>query len=241
MRKHIPSILVLAYWLVGGFCSHSYASSTGSVDTPVGVVKRLSEQPILEPSSTDSFRNAGAFNPTAVEIDGITLLLFRAQDKAGISSVGKATSTDGLSFRVDSKPLLSQSEPYELGGGLEDPRLVRIDNRYYLTYTGYNGKDAQLCLATSPDLTHWQRHGVIMPAYKGSWNKQWTKSGAIIPTKINGKYWMYYLGTASGADQMGLAESTDLLHWHDATAKPVLERREHQFDSKVVEPGPAPF
>lgn len=41
---------------------------------------------------------------------------------------------------------------------------------------------------------------MILPAYKGTWNKGWTKAGAIVPEKINGKYWMYYLGTADGAD-----------------------------------------
>src|SRR5205823_6522096 len=99
-------------------------------------------------------------------------------------------------------------------GGVEDPRLQKFGDTYYLTYTGYNKKDAQLCLATSRDLIHWERKGVILPAYKGNWNKGWTKSGAIVPEKIDGKYWMYWLGTAAGkTDQMGLSWSTDLLHW----------------------------
>ncbi|MGH9625286.1 MAG: glycoside hydrolase family 130 protein, partial [Bryobacteraceae bacterium] len=117
---------------------------------------------------------------------------------------------------------------------------------YYLTYTGYNLHDAQLCLATSKDLIHWKRRGVILPAYKGTWNIQWTKSGAILPKKINGKWWMYYLGTKKDRngmlrDYMGLASSTDLLHWKDATAQPVLKRRPGAFDSRVMEPGPPPM
>ena len=36
---------------------------------------------------------------------------------------------------------------YERGGGVEDPRLVEIGGLFYLTYTAYNGKDAQLALA----------------------------------------------------------------------------------------------
>ena len=52
-------------------------------------------------------------------------------------------------------PLLSPETDYEKGGGLEDPRVLKIDNTYYLTYTGYNLHDAQLCLATSKDLLHW--------------------------------------------------------------------------------------
>jgi predicted GH43/DUF377 family glycosyl hydrolase len=40
---------------------------------------------------------------------------------------------------------------------------------------------------------------------------------------------------------MGLANSPDLLHWKDATPAPVLERRTGAFDSRVMEPGPAPI
>jgi predicted GH43/DUF377 family glycosyl hydrolase len=63
-----------------------------------------------------------------------------------------------------------------------------------------------------------------------------------VPEKIDGKYWMYFLGTTpDNNDQMGLASSTDLLHWTDATDVPVLPVRAGQFDSRVVEPGPAPI
>jgi predicted GH43/DUF377 family glycosyl hydrolase len=118
---------------------------------------------------------------------------------------------------------------------------VSIGGLWYLTYTAYNKKDAQLALATSKDLIHWERKGVILPAYKGNWNVGWTKSGAIITEKINGHYWMYFLGTSSDkTDQMGLAWSDDLLHWTEATKTPVLPRRPGQFDSRVVEPGPPP-
>ncbi len=118
-----------------------------------------------------------------------------------------------------------------------------------MTYTGYNNvdgirkdkRDAQLCLATSRDLLHWTRQGVILPAYKGKWNTGWTKSGAIVPEKINGKYWMYYLGGASDSGgEIGLASSSDLLHWSDALDHPVAPTRPGYFDSKVAEPGPPP-
>ena len=162
--------------------------------------------------------------------------------KDGTSRLGYAESSDGIHFSRRPQPVLSPEAAYEKDGGVEDPRLVKFGDTYYLTYTGYNKKDAQLCLATSKDLLHWQRQGVILPAYKGHWNVGWTKSGAIVPEKINGRYWMYFLGTsADKTDQMGLASSTDLIHWTEATAEPVLPRRPGQFDSRVVEPGPSPI
>jgi len=205
---------------------------------------RLAQSPILSPRQ--GWLQLGIFNPAAISAGTKTVLLFRAQDRNHTSRIGYAESSDRLHFIVRPEPVLWPETAYEQGGGLEDPRVVKIGDLYYLTYTGYNLHDAQLCLATSHDLVHWQRHGVILPAYKGAWNTQWTKSGSILPRQINGKWWMYYLGTKRDSDNkardyMGLASSTDLLHWSDATNQPVLDRRPGAFDSRVMEPGPPPF
>jgi predicted GH43/DUF377 family glycosyl hydrolase len=216
------------------------ALSATLLQAPVSDVVRVSQEPVLKPRPHE-IDSKGAFNPAAVQVGERTILLYRAQDEKGTSRVGYADSTDGIRFNAAEKAVLSPETDYEKDGGVEDPRLVKIGNLYYLTYTGYNTKDAQLCLATSADLKHWKREGVIMPANKGTWNEKWTKSGAILTKQVNNKYWMYYLGTADGADQMGLASSDDLIHWKDATEKPVLPKRPGMFDSKVVEPGPAPI
>jgi predicted GH43/DUF377 family glycosyl hydrolase len=212
---------------------------------PVDVqARRLSQEPILSPRP--GWAEFGLFNPTAIKAGAKTILLFRAQDKKQTSRIGYAESSDGLHFTVRPEPVLSPEAPYEANGGVEDPRVVEIEGTYYLTYTGYDTHSAQLCLAVSHDLIHWQRKGVILPAYKGTWNTQWTKSGAIVTERINGKWWMYYLGTRTdpdgkARDHMGVASSPDLLHWTDATDAPVLERKPGSFDSRVMEPGPAPF
>ena len=207
---------------------------------PFGVWHRASDTPILAPRGSD-WESSGTFNP-AVALDGAKIvMLYRAQDKSGISRLGYAESPDGIHFTRRNEPVLSPSEAYEKDGGVEDPRLVQFGGTYYLTYTGYNKTDAQLCLATSKDLIHWERKGVVIPANKGNWNVKWTKSGAIVPEKIDDKYWMYFLATsADGKDQAGLASSTDLLHWMEATQTPVLPVRAGKFDSRVAEPGPAP-
>jgi len=208
---------------------------------PFGPWHRASDGPILSPQGS-GWESAGTFNPAVVEYNGKFVMLYRAQDAAGTSRLGYAESTDGRQFTRRAEPVLSPEAEYERDGGVEDPRLQRFGETFYLTYTGYNKKDAQLCLATSQDLVHWDRKGVLLPAYKGNWNKAWTKSGAIVPEKIEGKSWMYWLGTAADkTDQMGLSYSVDLLHWTEATETPVLPRRAGKFDSRVVEPGPPPI
>jgi len=200
--------------------------------------KRASNEPVLAPQG-EGWESAGTFNPAVVVRDGQIVMLYRAQDAYGTSRLGYAESVDGIHFSRHAGPVLSPETDYEKDGGVEDPRIAQIGDTYYLTYTGYNKKDAQLCLAESKDLIHWKRLGVILPAYQGNWNRAWTKSGAIVPEKIDGKYWMYWLGTAADkTDQMGLSSSKDLLRWHEETVTPVLQGRPGKFDSRVVEPGP---
>jgi beta-1,2-mannosidase len=224
--------------ITAGLC---FAAAVAGVQI---TAERVSQTPLLSPQL--SWSELALFNPTAIRAGSKTVLLFRAQDRHRTSRIGYAESSDGLHFTVRPDPVLTPEAPYEKNGGVEDPRVVEINGLYYLTYTGYDTHAAQLCLATSSDLLHWERKGVIMPAYRGTWNTQWTKSGAIIPEKVNGKWWMYYLGTRTdpdgkARDYMGLAVSDDLLHWRDATDQPVLDRRPGAFDSRVMEPGPAPF
>jgi predicted GH43/DUF377 family glycosyl hydrolase len=209
--------------------------------SPFGEWQRLSTAPIIAPRG-DGWESAGTFNPAVITHEGKIVMLYRAQDRNGTSRLGYASSTDGIAFVRRPTPVLSPETEYERDGGIEDPRLVKIGDTYYLTYTGYNKKDAQLCLATSKDLVQWARKGVILPAHRGRWNVGWTKAGAIVPEKVDGKFWMYFLGTAADkTDQMGIAYSTDLVHWTDALDTPVLAPRPGQFDSRVVEPGPPPI
>jgi predicted GH43/DUF377 family glycosyl hydrolase len=112
-----------------------------------------------------------------------------------------------------------------------------------MTYTAFDGKIARLALAVSNDLINWKKLGLAFqdeevlknPLVKSS---PWTKSGAIVPQKINGEYIMYF-----GDNPIFMARSVDGLHWQYPTdEKPVLSRRTGLFDSgHVVEPGPAPW
>src|SRR5271169_5036886 len=104
---------------------------------PFGKWTRLSPDPILSPKG-DKFESAGTFNPSVVKKDGKFVMLYRAQDTKGTSSLGYATSDDGVRFTRRAEPVLTADAPYEKGGGVEDPRLQKIGGAYYLTYTGYN-------------------------------------------------------------------------------------------------------
>ncbi len=227
--------------VAAGVLSLGLLASQSGQQLPFGTWHRLTDAPVISPGG-DGWQSAGTFNPAVIEANGKIVMLYRAQDNQGTSRLGYADSADGVHFKRRDEPVLNPTQSYEKNGGVEDPRLVQFGDTYYLTYTGYNKTDAQLCLAISKDLIHWERKGVIIPANKGNWNVKWTKSGAIVPEKIDGKYWMYFLGTSpDNKDQGGLAYSQDLMHWTEATKTPVLPVRPGQFDSRVAEPGPAPI
>jgi predicted GH43/DUF377 family glycosyl hydrolase len=234
----LPRLLLAA---VAAFATASATATSPPYAPPFSTWTRLNGgDPILQPRG-NGFEARGTFNPAVVRQGATFVMLYRAQDAQGVSTIGRATGTDGVRFTRENTPLLVAEASYEKGGGVEDPRLTEIGGIWYLTYTAYNGTDAQLALATSRDLRRFERRGVIMPANAGRWNVHWTKSGAILPDRVNGKYWMYYMADAAGAyDQTGIAWSTDLLSWTEALDRPVLPRRSGAFDSRVVEPGPPP-
>ena len=156
-------------------------------------------------------------------------MIYRAEDSTGIglngtSRLGLATSTDGINFERQPDPIFEPEEAWELPGGVEDPRIVQVEGKYYLTYTGYDGEVARLGLASSDDLTSWTRHGVLFP----EWG--WTKSGAIFPERINGSYWMYF-----GDTNIWAAHSEDMIHW-TPIQEPVMTIRENMFDERLIEP-----
>ena len=71
---------------------------------------------------------------------------------------------DGINFERHPDPVLSPTEDYERYGA-EDPRVTEIDGTYYMTYTGWDRTNAQLCLATSTDLFTWTKHGPMFPDF----------------------------------------------------------------------------
>jgi predicted GH43/DUF377 family glycosyl hydrolase len=183
--------------------------------------------------------------------DGKVYLIYRAQDNEMTSRLGLAISEDGLHFIKQQSPVFypdsDKMNLYEWKSGVEDPRIVEGDNgAYILTYTAYDGKTARLCIASSGDLMHWTKHGLVLSNDK--YKDTWSKSGAIVAkqeggkikaTKIKDKYWMYF-----GDTDLYMATSDDLIHWdaveNEETGKmiSVLHPRAGYFDSRLVEPGP---
>jgi len=234
----------------------------------LGPFEKVDEaNPILVPNDVDYFldpisgtnvywSNEALYNPAAVVKDGVICVLYRSQDHPLVSRVGLALSLDGIHFDSLPEPVLypenDEFYPFEVGGGDEDPRVVKgPDGTYYMYYSAYNREKGicRLFVATSKDLEHWEKQGnAIGDAYNGKYKNMWAKSGSVICDMVgeefiarkfeDGKYYMYF-----GEGTLYLAWSEDLIHWtpiENEAGSPlsVLSPRPGYYDSRLVEPGP---
>ncbi|HCN82494.1 MAG TPA: pesticidal protein Cry7Aa [Sphingobacteriaceae bacterium] len=120
---------------------------------------------ILRKTDLD-FENQAVLNPAVIREGDIVHLFYRGVRNGNHSSIGycKLNSPAKVSQRFDAPVLIPQFK-YELHG-VEDPRIVKIDDLYYLTYTAYNGLNSLGALATSKDLRHFDKRGLIVPQIK---------------------------------------------------------------------------
>ena len=229
VAKRLPRLSIITGMAMMAMLGYGWPNpaSQESLAWAPGPFTKHEGNPIMEPQG-DGFEAFAVYNPAVVVEDGTFYMLYRAEGRKGVSRIGLAQSEDGIDFVRHAGPVLSPTEDYEIWGGCEDPRVVKIDGVYYMTYTAFDGWWAKLALATSEDLIHWEKHGVIVP-----W--PWSKSGAIIPQKVDNRYVMYF-----GDTSIWVAYSDDLLKW-EVVNEPVLRPRSGYFDSRGIEPGPPPI
>jgi predicted GH43/DUF377 family glycosyl hydrolase len=117
---------------------------------------RSDDNPIIVPSPKLDWQKNGTFNPAAIYEDGKVHILYRAQGADGVSRVGYASSKDGLHIDENlDTPIYEPREDFEkptrdgVNSGCEDPRITKIADRFYMTYTAYDGEHAPRVALTS--------------------------------------------------------------------------------------------
>jgi predicted GH43/DUF377 family glycosyl hydrolase len=175
---------------------------------------RYSNQPLLTPKRDNEWEAAAVFNCGAIYDRGLVHLIYRAtdissggQEGAYINSLGYAVSEDGVNFNRLEQPILTNDVPQEARGP-EDPRIVKIEDTFYMMYTGYGGRfenDYRICMATSKNLISWDRCGVVLD--------EPNKDASLFPEKINNRFAMFH----RRPPDIWIAFSDDLKTWVDHT------------------------
>lgn len=212
---------------------------------PILPFNKYPGNPILSPNPANNWESAFLYNPTAIVLNETIFLLYRAQNSSKTSSIGLAWSTDGYKFTRLNTPIIYATEDYERIGGCEDPRIVRVNGTFYVTYTAFNNVSAQLCIARSDNLLNWQKTPPLFPGWMDVAYSDidipmprvnHSKSGAIVNETINGMYHMYF-----GDSFFYHATSTDMLNWTALPAEQYFAAPHNPWENRLIEPGPAPI
>ncbi|HPC93299.1 MAG TPA: glycoside hydrolase family 130 protein [Sedimentisphaerales bacterium] len=123
-----------------------------------------------------------------------------------ISHLRVARSKDGIRFTIDEHPTLGPADPWE-SFGVEDPRITRIGQTYYISYVAVSPLGVTTALASTCDFATFERHGVIF----GPENKD----VVLFPETVDGRYYALHRphSPLCHTNNMWIAESPDLLCW----------------------------
>lgn len=224
---------------------------------------RSLHNPILRPG-TNPWTAEAVMNPAAAIIGGRTHLVYRAIGVDGVSRLGYASSPNGITF--DKRlpyPVYVAQEPRNLPGhakryspvlypsggswgGCEDPRMVVIEGRVYITFNMFDGWDyirvASISIAEEDFLSgqFWKWDGPHILSEPKQIHKNWV----LFPEKIKGKYAILHsivpkvdIAYRDSIEDIGMTEPY-ITSW--VGARDDLPARENSWDSFIRGAGPPP-
>ncbi|MDO8566825.1 MAG: hypothetical protein Q7R58_01585 [bacterium] len=225
---------------------------------------RSIHNPILKPGTTPWTAEA-VMNPAAAVLENRTHLIYRAIGMDGVSRLGYASSRDGIIFDkrlpypvyVAQKPrsLPGHAQRYSpilypsggSWGGCEDPRMVVIEGRIYVTFNMFDGWDyirvAAISITEEDFMAEqfWKWDGPHLLSRPGELHKNWV----LFPEKINGKYAILHsiapevdIAYRDSIEDIGLTEPF-VKSW--VGSRNDLPARENSWDSFVRGAGPPPL
>jgi predicted GH43/DUF377 family glycosyl hydrolase len=152
-----------------------------------------------------SWEAGAVFNPAIIKDGELYRMLYRTYPsnlafgesrgyrpgnylKNQISHIGYAESIDGVDFTQNNQPFISPDTNFD-AFGCEDPRITKIGDTFYITYTAIDGSlddrenppHIRIALATTKDFKSIEKHGIIGP------NKN-SKAGAFFSVEETRKY-----------------------------------------------------
>ena len=125
----------------------------------------IKKEGILLRKTELAFENDSVLNPGIIQENNTVHMLYRAVRNGNYSTIGYCKFDGPLQLvQRNNTPLLI---PYSEAAskGIEDPRIVKIEGVYYITYTAYDGINALGALVTSTDLVTFEREGIIVPKF----------------------------------------------------------------------------
>ena len=156
-------------------------------------LERYAGNPILTADPAHPWEDYHVSNAGATLYDGKIYIAYRASSVEkkrpganwGISRIGLAISENGVDIvERRPEPLISRKgeDTYLIDpNGVEDPRITKIGDTYYIVYATTSARGDRIALATTQDFRTIKKHGVLMPEFE-------QRAAGFFPEKINGKF-----------------------------------------------------
>lgn len=183
-------------------------------DRPAGtqdVLWRFQKNPVI-PRDLIPTSNS-IFNSAVVPFQGKFAGVFRCDDRARTMNIHSGKSDDALNWEIKPEPITflpdnpKVSEIMQTFEHAYDPRVVWIEDRYYVTWcNGYHGPTIGVGYTYDFE-TFYQLENAYIP---------FNRNGVLFPRKIHGKFAMLSRPSDNGHTPFGTifySESPDMTHW----------------------------
>ncbi len=171
------------------------------------VVWRYSRNPIIARDAIP--RSNSVFNSAVIAFGGQFAGVFRCDDRSREMNLHCGHSSDGVAWTLDPDPIRWKAEEPEICvfEYRYDPRLVRLEDRYYVTWcNGFHGPT--IGIGYTFDFKEFvQMENALLP---------YNRNGVLFPRKIKGQYVLLNRPSDDGHTPLGnifLSRSADLIHW----------------------------
>lgn len=261
--------LLFSFFVIGAVLGAVFSKPIREKLAEIFHLKRLllnksAHNPILKPG-THPWTAEAVMNPAAAVLGNRTHLLYRAVGMDGVSRLGYASSPDGIIFDKQLPyPVYVAQSPrripehrrqyspvmYPSGGswgGCEDPRMVVIEGRVYVTFNMFDGWDfiRVAAISIARDDFQAQRFGKWDGPHILSRPRERQKNWVLFPEKIGGRFAILHsvapeieIAYRDSIENIG-TEEPFIESW--VGAREGLPARENAWDSFVRSPGPPPI
>ena len=209
-------------------------------DRPAGssdVLWRSSRNPVIPRDLLP--RSNSIFNSAVVPFGDGYAGVFRVDDRTRTMNVHVGRSPDGVTWAIDPTPIVFAPgdervrEIQETYVHAYDPRVVWLEDRYYVTWcNGYHGPTIGVAWTTDFE-TFTQLDNAYLP---------FNRNGVLFPRRFGDRYLMLSRPSDNGHTPFGdifLSESPDLVHW--GRHRHVMAPKAWTWGSTKIGAGPIPI
>jgi predicted GH43/DUF377 family glycosyl hydrolase len=230
----IPLLGMLVFTGMGHDAAATPTASTREVSTFSRTrpwVEEPAGKPVIDRGAPGAWDGHAVDNPFLLVDGGLLYCFYEGQDKpfseGGHERIGMAVSVDGFTWEKGAdNPILDVGPEGAWDSVVAKlPAVTRLGTVYYMFYSGRNEHVKQIGLATSRDLLTWEKHedNPVLRGRQDRWDKLLSTHPAA-PIRRDGRFYLLYRGMSDYyRDQgLGVAVSSDLIHWERAQEGPVI-------------------